>query len=107
MKRIKEEKEDMIQHEGSQCSITCDKVDVEHEISYQRHITALKAEFKKGLRASKISVAELMETIYKQRRKAMLSTPQHAYQTIIEFPFLAEYDQVGGLFDVLSVKYYI
>ena len=65
----------------------------EDEVSYKRHINAMKMESRK-VKSNEAVITELMGLTYKQRRMEIEGTGSHVQEILDKFPTMGNYEQV-------------
>lgn len=71
-----------------------EETDIEDEEGYKRHVSALKAEYRRGNKANKVSLSQLMALTYKRRRADIVANPKNVVLILKEFPVFDQYEQV-------------
>ena len=74
--------------------------DGEDAVSYERHIKALSAEYRK-VKANEGVVTELMAITFRQRRQEIVEKSMLVREVLIRFPFLHHYEQVNLIIIVI------
>lgn len=67
--------------------------DGEDAVSYERHIKALSAEYRKA-KPNEGVVTELMAITFRQRRQEIVEKAMLVRELLLKFPFLRHYEQV-------------
>ena len=84
--------------------------DGEDAVSYERHIKALSAEYRKA-KPNEGVVTELMAITFRQRRQEIVEKAMLVREVLLKFPFICHYEQVMLDFDgrddiIYVVNYY-
>ena len=79
--------------------------DGEDELSYQRHVKSMKAEWAKRHPNSSF-VEQLMKLTYPQRRQWILAEPRVASVILEECPFLESFEHVSLFISICMVRDY-
>ena len=79
---------------GKQSSASTPPDDGEDAISYERHIKAMTAEYRK-VKPNEGVVTELMAITFRQRREDVIEKAMLVSEVLLKFPFLHHYEQVN------------